>query len=541
VGGGTPPTADWAAPNGDWSNTRDVPGSDIAKATVSGLQPSWSVPIKGTGAFGAYASTPIILDGVVYTQDLRSNVQAIDEASGKVLWTHSFDSPSVGPNGVAVADGRVYGATADSAFALDAKTGNQLWLVKLTRNANEGIDMAPGVHGDLVYVSTVPGNSSSFYKGNGQGVLFALDGATGATKWKYATVPASLWGDTSVNSGGGLWHPPAFDDQGSMYVDIANPAPFLGTAAKPWGSSRPGPDPDTDTIVKLNDDTGKVEWKDQVIAHDVYDWDLHLPPMLVDSASGQHLVIAGGKMGYVYAFDRDSGKLLWKTPVGKHNGHDNDHELALQGKLSALPKLPETVYPGALGGVETQMAVADGTVYAPVVNLATIYKAQDSYSLDLKHGTGEMDALDLATGKVLWTHPFTTPTYGAATVVNDLVFTTTFDGTLHALDAKTGDEVWTSKLPAGTNATVAVAGDTLVTAASYPQGASQQAAVVAYTLGGSAAGSATTTGGESGTTGTDTGTAATTGTDTGSASTMQPASTAGSTAGTDTTSGGGTP
>ena len=39
-------------------------------------------------------------------------------------------------------------------------------------------------------------------------------------------------------------------------------------------------------------------------------------------------------MGYVYAFDRDSGKLLWKTPVGKHNGHDDDHELALQGKLS---------------------------------------------------------------------------------------------------------------------------------------------------------------------------------------------------------------
>jgi outer membrane protein assembly factor BamB len=543
VGGGTATAGDWAAPNGDWSNTRDVPGSDIAKATVSGLQPAWKVPIKGTGTFGSYASTPIILDGVVYTQDLRSNVQAIDEASGKVLWTHDFDSSSVGPNGVAVADGRVYGATANSAFALDAKTGDQLWLVKLTRNANEGIDMAPGVHGDLVYVSTVPGNSSSFYKGNGQGVLFALDGATGATKWKFATVPASLWGDPQVNSGGGLWHPPAFDDQGSMYVDIANPAPFPGTQAKPWGSSRPGPDPDSDTIVKLNDETGQVQWKNQVIAHDVYDWDLHLPPMLVDTSSGQHLVVAGGKMGYVYAFDRDSGKLLWKTPVGKHNGHDNDHELALQGKLSALPKLPLTVYPGALGGVETQMAVADGTVYAPVVNVATIYKKQDSYSLDLAHGTGEMDALDLASGKVLWTHKFTTPTYGAATVVNDLVFTTTFDGTLHALDAKSGAEVWSSKLPAGTNATVAVAGDTLVTAASYPQGASQQAVVMAYTLGGSAAGSAGTTG--------------TTGTDSGAATTTQPASTAGSetttepsasttapttsTAGTDTTSGSPTP
>ena len=90
--------------------------------------------------------------------------------------------------------------------------------------------------------------------------------------------------------------------------------------------------------------------------------------------------------------------------------------------------------------------------------------------------------------------------YGAATVVNDLVFTTTFDGTLHALDTTTGDEVWSTKLPAGTNATVAVAGDTLVTAASYPQGKDQQAVVVAYSLGANRP--------DGGTTGTTTGGAA---------------------------------
>ena len=138
-----------------------------------------------------------------------------------------------------------------------------------------------------------------------------------------------------------------------------------------------------------------------------------------------------------------------------------------------------------LGGVETQMAVADGTVYAPVVNLAgDLQDAGEPVARPAaRHGRDGRARPRHRQGP--GTHTFTTPTYGAATVVNDLVFTTTFDGTLHALDAKTGDEVWTSKLPAGTNATVAVAGDTLVTAASYPQGASQHAAVVAYTLGGS--------------------------------------------------------
>ena len=143
-----------------------------------------------------------------------------------------FDSSSVGPNGVAVADGRVYGATADSAFALDAATGDQLWEVKLTRNANEGIDMAPGVHGDLVYVSTVPGNSSSFYNGNGQGVLYALDVATGATKWTFDDRPDRLSGATRRSTpaaASGIRR--RSTTRATMYIDIANPAPFLGTEA----------------------------------------------------------------------------------------------------------------------------------------------------------------------------------------------------------------------------------------------------------------------------------------------------------------------
>jgi outer membrane protein assembly factor BamB len=495
---GAPPevtsaAAEFPTPNGDLANTRATHGS-IDSGNVKQLGVAWTVPITATGTFGGYASTPIIADGVAYTQDLNSNVEAINVQSGKILWKKAYDAPDVGPNGLAIGYGRIYGATSDFAFALDAKTGAEVWQsAKLTRNANEGIDMAPAVYNDTVYISTVPGNAKSFYKGNGVGVVWALDAKTGAKKWTFDTVPTDLWDPkyTSVNSGGGLWHPPAFDAQGRMFIDIANPAPFLGTAAKPWGSSRPGPNLYTATVAQLDPNTGKLIWHYQTIEHDVYDWDLQLPPIVGD-VGGKETVFSAGKMGYVYATDPESGKLLWKTAVGKHNGHDGDPALALKEQFSKLPKLPVTVYPGILGGVETQMAYADGTIYAPIVDLGVTFETQSKPKLDFEHGEGEMVALNASDGSIKWTAKFPTPAYGGATVSKDLVFTTTFDGTLYALSRDDGHTVWSTKMPAGTNATVAIAGDTLVTAASYPLAKTQKPQIIAYRLGAKGATQTTT-------------------------------------------------
>lgn len=472
----------WAHPNGDLANTRQATGP-IDTSTVGQLGVAWTVPITAAGQFGGYASTPIVVDGTVYTQDLSSNVQAIDLRSGEVRWERRYESPSVGPNGLAVADGRVYGATADSAFALDQASGEELWLVRLTRNEREGIDMAPGAEEGIVYVSTVPGNARGFYRGDGVGVLWALDGETGSRLWRFNTVPENLWDaqNRDVNSGGGLWHPPAFDGEGKMYVSVANPAPWPGTEEQPWGSSRPGPNLFTNSLVKLDAASGDVEWYQQVLPHDIYDWDLHLPPVLTEH-DGRRIVLTGGKMGYVYAFDAGNGDKLWERQVGVHNGHDRDNELALDRRYERL-STPVTVWPGVLGGVETQMAVREDTVYAPIVDLPVTFESQVRQRLDFTGGRGQMVALDIGTGEVKWTRRFLTPVYGAATVVNSLVFTTTFDGTLYALDADTGEIAWSERLPAGTNATVAVAGDTLLTAASFPQGAGERAQIMAFRIG----------------------------------------------------------
>jgi outer membrane protein assembly factor BamB len=130
-----------------------------------------------------------------------------------------------------------------------------------------------------------------------------------------------------------------------------------------------------------------------MIPHDLYDWDLQLPPV-VSSVDGKEVVISAGKMGYVYETDAHSGKLIWKRSVGVHNGHDTDNYKALSQDLNALPKLPVTIEPGALGGVETQLAVQGGVVYAPIVDLPGTFQTQSKLQLDVTKGKGELVAHD---------------------------------------------------------------------------------------------------------------------------------------------------
>ncbi len=468
-------------PNGDLANTRNEE-STIKAANVDDLQTAWTLPLTAESAFGAYASSPIVSKGVIYSQDLESNVQAIDAGSGEVLWTKKYESPDHGPNGVVVQDGMVFGATSSAAFALDQETGKQIWSVTLIRTEQEGIDMAPGFHDGLVYVSTVPVNVSEFYGPGGVGILWALDAKTGKKVWSFDTVPKDLWGKPDVNSGGGLWYPPAFDGKGSMYIGVGNPGPFPGTEDEPWGSSRPGPNLYTDSLVKLDAKTGKLDWYHQVTPHALYDWDFQNPPILVD-AGGKELVLGAGKSGIVLALDAKSGKPVWEKAVGKHNGHDDDGLLAMRGETSKL-KLPMLVYPGSLGGVIAPMATDGKYVFVPVINgpleVTSQTERQEPGPLN-----GELIALDVKTGALKWKHEFSAaPPFGFTTIANDLVFSTTYDGKVQAFDTGSGRLVWQESLPAGTNSGVAVAGDMMVVGAGLAAAEGQTPQLVAYRLGG---------------------------------------------------------
>jgi alcohol dehydrogenase (cytochrome c) len=464
-----------AFPNVNAASTRAVK-SKIDSGNVSELEEAWSMPVNGVGVYGSYASTPVIVNGVIYSQDLESNVQAIDLESGDVLWTKKWESPSHGPNGLAVADGHVYGATASEAFALDQETGKTAWQVDL-----EGaIDMAPGVNDGRVYVSTVPETPAAEYEAGAVGTLWVMDGKTGKKLWHWDTVPKSLWGKPKVNSGGGLWYPPSFDSKGFVYAGTGNPAPLPGAKGEPFGASRPGPNLYADSLVKLDPKTGKLAWYYQETPHNIYDWDFQNSP-IITKAGGKEVAVGSGKSGFVVAVDVKTGKPVWRTSVGKHNGHDEDNIHAMKGEYDKIK--PGEVFPGSLGGVVALPAADAKRIYVPIVNhSATLVNGEETS--EESTATGEVAALDLKTGKILWTTEMSQPAYGSILVSNDVVFATTADGVIHALDAAKGGEVWQAALPSGSNAGVMVTGDMLVAGAGLPAAEGQTAKLVAFKLGG---------------------------------------------------------
>ena len=459
---------EWPAPNGNLYNTR-VAHSTIAAANVSKLKVAWTIPLRGKGDTGYDFANPVIANGVAYVQDGASNVIAVTYATGHVLWTRQYNSPDYGPNGVTIANGRIFGVTATGVFALAAQTGRQLWYNTQLGGGNAHFDIAPQVANGKVFVASA--------LTAGGGVIYALDSGTGATVWSFQTVVDPV-GQQLRATAGGAWDAMMIGPDDSVYAGTGNPYLSLQQA-----QASPSRELYTDSLVKLDQATGKLEWYYQAFPDDFHDWDLQISPIYTTTAGGRPVALAAGKGGYVFAFDAASGQLLWKTAVGIHNGHDDDDQQALAGALQLTT--PYTVYPGEAGGVETNMAAADGVVYVPVVNVSTTYSSATAPTgtPDFANGTGQLVAIDLATGKPLWITDLPQIPLSGATISNDLVFTATLTGQVIALSRQNGAIVWTAQLPTDSNAPLAIVGNTLLAGADLPLNASQQAEVVAYQLG----------------------------------------------------------
>jgi len=221
--------------------------------------------------------------------------------------------------------------------------------------------------------------------------------------------------------------------------------------------------------------TGGVAWYDQVLAHDVRDYDFHVSPILAD-VGGRQLVFGAGKAGNVIAWDRATAKRVWERPVGRHL---ND--------TGPLPRHKVLVCPGLFGGVLTPMAYADGSLYVPVVDLCMRESAITSESVLQRpagEGTGLLVSLDAATGEVRWAKRFGSPLFGCATVARGVVFAPTFDGTVRGLSTRTGAVLWQARLRTGINSCPAVVDDLLLVGAGAPRtdGRKRLAELVAYGL-----------------------------------------------------------
>lgn len=477
----TPP-ASWPYPNGTLANTRVAPDTAISAANVAQLRRSWSFPIlgraaKGIGAYGSLAATPIVEDGVVYLQDLYANVYALSLATGHLLWQYRQNSPltrTLGPDGVAVSGGVVYGDSPTTAFALKASTGRPIWVDRHLLGGGQGtFGIQPQVAGGRVYLASAVGSGSH------GGVLLAVRAATGALLWKFNTLRRTKPG---VAAAGGAWETPLVGTDGSVTYGTGNPYQSAQSAI-----GHPAALAYTDSAVNLDAATGRLRWYYQAVPDDFKDYDLQTSPIGV-TIGNTAAVIGSGKMGEVYAINSSDGQLIWKTPVGKHNGHDQDSERALDHH-SRL-KAPFTFLPGSLGGVLSNLAVADGSVFVATVDLpfrftslgqvAGVNVGAPSHA----KATGELEALNLTTGQVEWDTKVSQMPLGGMTVANDLVFATLYDGELLALNPATGAVVFQRRLPTSTNSTIAVVGSTVLIPCGGPKtgSAGGHPQLVAYSL-----------------------------------------------------------
>lgn len=484
--------AEWPMPHRDYANTRATQDSTIRAENVAQLGVAWTFPLHHGSKWGAAASTPLIANGVVYFQDLKSNVFALDFQTGGVIWEKIFDQAAFGPNGPALGWGKLFVQSGiNHLVALDLASGEEVWTTLLFGPTGANVPIAyggyiyTGVPGGAYYQN--PSKSLHLNKQGTSGYAFGVDQANGTMIWSFQTVEPGFWGNPEVNSGAGIWFPPAVDPAtGMTFWTTGNPAPMPGTVDYPNASSRPGPNLYSESALAINGQSGELAWYHQVREHDILNYDLQNSPMLATAqieGQARDLVIATGKMGYVYAFDRGSGELIWQTPVGVH---END-------ELQAIP-LGEVVMvtPGFWGGIESPTALADGVVYVAAVNLptpysATAFDAKDGDEavanaegrIDYTLGNSQVLALDLATGKILWDVPLPVIDFGGVTVVGDLLFTATYDGVIYALNRQDGSIVWQYQAPGGIIAWPAAAGDTLI----WPVGLGREPQLLALRLG----------------------------------------------------------
>jgi alcohol dehydrogenase (cytochrome c) len=472
----------WPYSNADLANARDAVGSTISSVNVSRLAQAWTFKLTGQAAagvrpYGSLTANPIVQNGVVYLQDLDSNVYALALATGKLEWEYRCNQPEKsgpGPNGVAVADGKVYALAPTAAFALNATTGRTIWADSDLLSEGQGtFGIQPQVANGRVYLA------SQYGSGPGGGVLLALSASSGAVLWKFNTVVGPEPGVQALGVGsGGAWETPLVSSDGSVTYGIGNP--YQSPAA---AIAHPAPDLYTDSDVNLDAATGKLRWYYQGVPNDFKDYDMQASPISA-RAGGTPVVIGAGKMGFVYEMDAVTGKLIWKTPVGSHNDHDNDSLEALEHRSTL--KAPLTILPGSLGGVLTDLAAAGDTLYVATVDLPLTYTSLSQPVPTKAAGApaGEVEALSLATGKVEWDRKVPQLPLGAVTVSNDLVLTTLYDGALIALNRTTGAIVYRRQLPTSANSPIAIAGNTVIVPAGGPitSAGGGDPQVVAYTV-----------------------------------------------------------
>jgi polyvinyl alcohol dehydrogenase (cytochrome) len=477
----------WPSAGQNLDNTRANPAEEtISPANASRLTVKWVFQTAGD-----VSATPAVDRHHVYFPDWGGMLYSLDRETGQPEWTHSVGEytgvrDSLSRSTPLIAGNKlILGTQLDSSqqgarvFAVDKRTGNLLWMTTVDDHPAAIITQSAIGHGGRIYVgvssaeefeAAAPGYPCCSFRGS----VLALKLSDGSVLWKTYVTPAgkgfsgvAVWGSTPVLD---AKRHTLFIGTGNNYtvpqavLDCVNAGGTPDQVRACIESVDGSADNHFDSLLALDMDTGAIKWANNVLPYDA--WTIAClfpgntncaPPAGVDFDFGQgpalfrvpaegdghrpalhgpgtrELLGAGQKSGYYWAFDPDTGNVVWATQVGPG---------------------------GLLGGLEFGSAVDEHHIYVAECNTdfqPVTFTVGPQAGRTVKGGF--WCALDPATGQVLWqvagnkppasSGPTTPPDAialapGPLSVANGVVFAGTLDaeGTMYALDGRTGNILW---------------------------------------------------------------------------------------------------
>ena len=457
-----PRTDAWPTYNGDYSGRRFSTLKKIHAGNVKHLSLAWLYDLGPGGS--AIKATPLYIDGVLYFST-PAHTYAVDARTGRELWHHAWKSRGgnyIGNRGVAVLGDTLFVLMPDcNLVALEVRIGREKWAKEICAlEMMYYASVAPVVVKDMLILGPSGDDLDQ------PGYLEARRPATGDLIWRWYVTPQKA-GDPGLETwpnlerakhGGGMtWQPVTYDPELNLiYVTTGNPQPVVA-----W-VNREGANLFTASIVALNADTGKMVWYFQSSPHDTHDWDATQTAVLIDGTidgKPRKLVAQAARNGHYFLLDRTNGKAIVSSEYVKTNwasGYDAKGQPipnpAKRPQRDGALTTPNQG--GATNWYPPSFSPDTGLFYVNATRAFSVYYLYDASENPAGWGgtdrggyseQGTLTAIDYQTGKVRWAVPRYGPNSGLLSTGGNLVFGSGSGG-LQAYNATTGDALWHSRI-----------------------------------------------------------------------------------------------